>query len=594
MPGVTGKNHHKMDLIKLYRELVRRNVFRAVVAYLAVAWVVVQIASTILPVFQAPSYILQGLIYLLAVGLIFWTGFAWAYDLTPEGINRTPEVPDTNENRELNSHRLNAVIAVSGIIALLLMLAGSFWAGSRWDRHSDSVREPKYRVAVLPFEDRSDYAEYGYLSTGIAEEVIREVFKHPTLSVLSPQSTFRYRDSDTSIDAICKELKADILLVGSYAITGQDLEVRVEVIKGEDREVLDFSTIHGSLAQIRAITVQIGANTYKALGIADSMSELEKVLILPDVNVEAYKYNALGKSGMRDHTGQKLESILQYFQAAIDLDPTYAEPYIGMAEAFAFDVNRGYMSPTEGARRAREYALKAEKLSPGSGEVSCILGIINYLDFDLKEAIPYFERALEKSPNFILTYHWYAFVLELQGDFERAEELQKKAAVLDPLNEFNDIYLALNYMFRDESDKAELVIKGKLALDPDNKEMLWLNALCLAEKGEYEEAYQNLLKRDIGLETNFMAGYIYSRTGKKDQARKVLDKMLQRAYVSPCQLAIVYCGLGEYDKALEQMEEALLVHDIWISWAAFLSMTDPIRDDPRYVSVIKQFGLDQM
>ena len=121
-----------MRLKHFYRELVRRNVFRAVVAYLAVAWALLEISSVILPTFDAPPFLMQGLVYLLAIGLVFWTGFAWVYDLTRDGWKKTPHWEDNTETREANSRRLNRVIVGAGITALLLLLAGSFWAGSQW------------------------------------------------------------------------------------------------------------------------------------------------------------------------------------------------------------------------------------------------------------------------------------------------------------------------------------------------------------------------------------------------------------------------------------------------------------------------------
>ena len=103
----------------------------------------------------------------------------------------------------------------------------------------------------------------------------------------------------------------------------------------------------------------------------------------------------MGKSAMYDHTGQKLEDIIEYYQAAIDIDSTYVDPYLGIAEAYIFDANRGYFSPAEAARNARKYALKAEKLRPGCGEVSSLMGIVYLLNGEYKKAIPYFERSLE-------------------------------------------------------------------------------------------------------------------------------------------------------------------------------------------------------
>ena len=580
-----------MDLKKLYRELVRRNVFRAIVAYLAVSWVLIQIASTLLPVFEAPAYLLEGLIYLLAIGLVFWTGFSWVYDLTPRGIQKTPEAHDTTGTRQLNSKRLNAVIVGAGIAAVLILLAGSFWAGSQWKSGKEFAYNSGFRIAVLPFEDKSDNAEFGYLSEGLAEDVISKLYNISSLSVISSRSTFQFKDTGKSIEQISKELKADIMLIGSYTIYSQNLDVKVEVIDGKNNEILNYASISGNLARMGDVISRIGDNIYWALNITDSEQKINENTVIRETNIEAYKYNAMGKSAMYDNTGQKLEDITRYFQAAIDLDSTYVDPYIGIAEAYIFDVNRGYMSPTEGAQMAKKYALMAEKLNPGSGEVSGILGIIYCLDFDFKNAIPYFEKSLQRSPNFLKTYRWYAFVLELMGDFDRAEALKKKASILDPLNAINDVFLALNYIFQGNLIRAEEVIGTKLSLEPNHKEFLWVKAVLLVEKGLYNEAYEALLKRNYGLETNFIAGYLFTRIGQEDRANVVLNNMLaasEKRYVPPSQIAIVLCGLEQYDRALEELEEAFLVHDQFIGWIKFTSMTDPIKEHPRYISLMEQ------
>ena len=112
------------------------------------------------------------------------------------------------------------------------------------------------------------------------------------------------------------------------------------------------------------------------------------------------------------------------------------------------DVNRGYISPAEAAQKARKYALIAEKLRPGCGEVSSLMGIIYYLNSEFEKAAPYFERSLEVSPNYYMTYHYYAFSLVTIGNFDKAMDLQRKASIIDPLNAFNDIYI-VNKVFLD-------------------------------------------------------------------------------------------------------------------------------------------------
>jgi TolB-like protein/Tfp pilus assembly protein PilF len=583
-----------MDFNKLYRELIRRNVFRAVLAYLAVAWVLIEASSTILPTFGAPEYIIKGLIYLLGIGLVIWTGFSWVYDLTPEGIRRTPEEYDTTETRALNSRRLNAVIVGAGISAVLVLLAGSFWAGSQWNNANKIDASPEYRIAVLPFVDRSDNAEYEYLREGLAEDVIRKLFDFSGVSVISSMSTFKFKDSNKSIEQISRELNADVVLVGTYSVTNKDIDVKVEVIDTKDNKILNYASIIGDLGHVRDISFEIGQQLQESLNIPDPETDKKGSVVIREVNPEAFKLNALGKSAMRDHTGQNLEDITRYFEAAIDLDPTYFDPYLGMAEAYLFEVNRGYLSSAEATEKARDFALKAEKLDPGRGEVSGIMGIIHFFEFEFKSAMPYFEKSLEKSPNFGPAYHYYSLMLEFLGEFEKAEQLQKKAGLLDPLNAMNDTYMILNNIYQDKFDQAEERIEKNLLLDPGHMQMLWLKAVLWVEKGAYQKAHETMLKRGTGLETNFISGYAYARIGQEAKARLVLKNMLAKPFTSPAQLAIVYCGLGDYELALDCIEEAYLLHDGWIKWVMWTSMADPVKDDPRYRSIREQFRWDQI
>ena len=581
-----------MDLKRLYRELVRRNVFRAVLAYLAVAWVLIEASSTILPTFGAPEYLIKGLIYLLGIGLLIWTGFSWVYDLTPQGIRKTPEEYDSSETRAMNSRRLNAVIVGAGIAAVLVLLAGSFWAGSKWQGTNLQSGKGEYRIAVLPFENRSDNSEFEYLGEGLAEDVIGKLFHFSGVSVISSHSTFQFKDTEKSISQISGELNADIILLGHYAVTNQEVDLKVEIIDANDQKVLDYASIIGDLSHIRDLSYQIGQHLQQSLGMSNDPIKTRAEMAVPEVNLEAFRLNALGKNAMRDHKGQKLEDITQYFEAAIELDPTYVDPYIGMAEAFVFEVNRGYLSPAEAAIKVKDYALRAEKLNPGSGEVSCLMGIIHSFEYDFKNALPYFEKALEKSPNFTLTYEWYSYALLVSGDSDRGVELQEKALLLDPLNVMNEMTLVVKYIFLHQYDSAQALIDAKLSMDPGHMQMIWMKAVLLTEKGMYSEANQTISRRTKYNETNFMSGFIFAKDGNAERAELVLNNLLERSrkqYVPPSQIAILLCGLGKYDQALEQVEKAYLLHDQWMLWVIYTSFCEPIKEDPRYISIMKDF-----
>ena len=143
-----------MKFRKFISELNRRNVIKSTIAYLAVAWVIIQIASIILPTFNAPDYTLKILIYLLSVGLIIWVGFSWTYDLTPEGFQKTKKDTINVEFNRQTNRRLNLIIAGALLLAVLLLISVSFWAGSQWNE--GFLKQTTKKIAVIPLEHDID------------------------------------------------------------------------------------------------------------------------------------------------------------------------------------------------------------------------------------------------------------------------------------------------------------------------------------------------------------------------------------------------------------------------------------------------------
>ena len=423
----------------------------------------------------------------------------------------------------------------------------------------------------------------------MAEDVISQLFDLGTITVISSRSSFQYKNSDKSILQISKELRADIILTGNYEIVENQLQVKFELVEGRNNNILDYDILTGQFDKINIVSAGIGQALFKTLQLPVEKSDQAGWRNLQNLNIEAYKLNAQGRSAMYDHTGQDRQDIIQYFEKAIALDSSYAEPYLGIAEAYIFDVNRGYISPVEAAQKARRYALLAEQLEPGRGEISALLGVINLFNGQYDVAATYFEQALQLSPNYYLTYHYYAMVFILRGDLDKAMSLQKKANTIDPLNIFNDVYIVVNYLFQGKLAEANKIIDGKLKMDPDHSLSLWMKALLLNQEYKYEEALVFLEKRKYGLTTNFVAGYTYAMLGREEEARSVLNNMLkssEKGYVPPSHIAIVYCGLNEIDKAIEQVEEAYLVNDAWTGYLKYTTFTDRLKEHPQYVAIM--------
>ena len=476
------------------------------------------------------------------------------------------------------------------VVASLIIIAAAFlW----YDTYYNVSLEDYKSIAILPFQNKTNNQDLDYLREGLADDVINQFSHLSTLSVISSRSSFQFKDSDKTIGQLSKALKADLIMDGSFSIEGDMLMVKIELIAGETNKIICYASPKANLDEVKNIAATIEKEVFKSLSIPTSDDKQSSLVNMKNVNIEAYKNYALGKNAMRDNTLQEKEDIIRYFNAAIQLDSTYADPYIGIAEAYFFDLNRGYLSINEVAPLISEYALMAERLKPGSGEVQGLLGALYSWEFKSKDAIQYFEKSIQISPNYDFTYSHYAYALAIAGQFDQAIIMIDKACILDPLNNFYLVFKPLYLTFQDKYAEAQELLEAELKLNPDNTHLLWTLAVLHNQKKDYQAAYEVLIKRGVGLESNFVAGYTYAMLGMEKEANLVLANMLEKSlkgFVPLSQLAIMYVGLGQYDKAIEQVEQAYLTRDSWFFWVRYSAMMDPIRDDPRFVKVMEMMN----
>ena len=472
------------------------------------------------------------------------------------------------------------------VAALVVVVPAFLWN----DTYNNAPIEEYKTIAILPFQNETDNKGLDYLSEGLADDVIKQFSHLGTLSVISSRSSFRFKGSDKTISQLSKTLKADLIMDGSFVVNGDVLEVKIELIAGGTNEIICYASPMAKLSEVKNIAAIIEQEVFKSLRISTTDEKNTSISDTKNVSIEAYKNYVLGKNAMRDNTLQNREDIIRYFNAAIQLDSSYADPYIGIAEVYCFDLNRGYMSIYEVAPLIREYALMAEQLKLGSGEVQGLLGALSFWEYKSKEAIQYFDKSIQISPNYDFSYSHYAYTLAMTGQFDQAIIMIDKACVLDPLNNFYRAFKPLYLSFQAKYDEAQELLEEELKLNPNNSHVLWTLATIHTQKKDYRAAYDVLIKRGVGLESNFVAGYTYSMLGMNKEANVVLENMLEKSregFVPLSQLAIMYVGLEQYDKAIEQVEQAYLTRDSWFFWIRYSSMMDPIRDDPRFVKIME-------
>lgn len=586
-----------MRIKKIFRELVRRNVIRAVIAYLAVAWALIEISSVILPTFGAPPYLLQGLIYLLAIGLIFWTGFAWIYDLTPDGWQKTPDWVDNTETRAANSRRLNKVIVGAGIIAVLLLLAGSFWAGSRWNRNVETAYNPEYRVAVLPLEKvNQDTEEIEALRTVITEDLIGELSRNHSLMVLSMASTQFFTAGVIPENTYFKSQSenVDYFISGSFEKSDNLLKVVIDIRKRLGEETFWSRSYSCDISESRKLMGEISGDITDVIGLSKKGQPLALRKEIRSISPETYEFYLKGKYYLNKSTVDDWKRGLVYLQEAIDRNPADPDAYAGMAEGY-ITWGHSLMPPDDVFPKALAAAKRAIQLDSTSAQGWASLSQYNtYFGWDWELAEYAFKKADSLNPNIAWNHYHHSWYLGLYGKMNEAIKEHKRAQELDPFTPAMTTDLAELYRWVGEYELGLEELEKVLGMtNNQNSRAKVMKGMILEEQGKIEEGLESMKEAsEINQGWYVFYGPALFRNGKTEEAQKILkevESMPETAFFS-ITLASMYHAAGNLDKTFEYLEKGK--KHAWYPWFVRIYLNDEnFRQDPRFEVLIRELNL---
>ena len=585
-----------MKLKKLYRELARRNVFRAVLAYLAVAWVLIEFSSVILPTFDAPPYLLQGLIYLLAIGLIFWTIFAWMYDLTPEGWKKTPEWTDTTETRSANSRRLNAVIAVAGVTALLLLLAGSFWAGSRWNSSSELSYEPAYQIAVIPIESNTTGLEEAEVfQNGLTQELIEALSENKSLMVLNMGST-RYFTAGfvPENDYLATHSQnIDYFVSGRLKKDDNVLKVTLDLRKELSQKPIWTHEYESDLSELKRLWASATVDILDFIGLGSpEMRSVQKKL--RSIHPETYELYLKGKYYLGKSTVADWQRGLVYLQEAIDRNPADPDAWAGMAEGYV-TWGHSLTPPPDVFPKALAASKRAIQLDSANAEGWAALSHYHtYWGWDWDMAEYAFKKADSLNPNMAYNHYHRSWYLALFGRMNEAIVEHKRAQEIDPFTPLHTVWLAELYLWIGEYDLALEELEKVFQMNTGGYALaLVLKGKVLSDKGMVSEGLE-LMRQ--GCEINkgwyiFYGPYLL-KYGREKEARQVLNELKAFPETPFFNLALAgwYNEAGDLDKAYEYLSKGK--RHAWYPWMVRIYLAnEAIQQDPRYYELLRELKL---
>src|SRR5512132_2815525 len=458
-----------------FGEVRRRKVYRVAATYIIAAGGIIQLASAAFPAWELPSWTLRLLIVCLLMGFPVALMLAWAFDITADGIQATPDVAAPRTHRRRNVFMLVA----TGVI---MSASAGFFLLPRVSAHKCDKS-----IAVLPFENLSDEKENAYFADGIQDDVLTNLSKVGDLKVISRTSVMPYRGKASNAREIGKTLGVGAILEGSVRRIGNRVRVNVQLINAETDEHMWAEDYDRDLTDVFAIQTDLAQQIVRELQAKLSPLEKAQIARRPTENGEAYL--AFVQAHNLSHAIESLEKLKQseqLYQRAIDLDPNFALAIARYSQLQSWFLNDIERTP-ERREKGRTLAERALQLQPDLPEAHLALGFSYYYgDKNYEVALREFEIAQRGLPNGSEVYLAIGAIQRRQGQWAQSTANLEKAVSLNPKDTWPLQQLSYNYAMLRDFDKANQTIDRALALDPTEMELLGIKSrLSIAEKGDF-------------------------------------------------------------------------------------------------------------
>jgi len=482
------------------------------------------------------------------------------------------------------------------VVSILSLLAFWGWRGSR----VPAVFQRKTVLAVLPFDNLSRDPDQEFFSEGLTEEMIAQVGKlnRDRLKVVARSSVAKYKGSTLTAREIGKELNADYLVQGSVRRSSDRVRISVQLIQARDQTDVWTESYDRELKDVLAVQDSVVRSIASEIHIALT-EEQEKRLAAPrQIGPEAYEAYLKGRYYWNKRTGESMQKAEQYFEQAIDNDPTYAAAYSGLADCNSGLTWHGFKSPAEALPKAYAAARKALEINPESAEAHASLGLAMTHSWDWTGAEAEFRRALQLDPQYANAHHWYGDYLSIRSRHGEALAEAKHALELDPLNLMISTWVGLRYYMARDYSRAIDQNRNSVELDQNFAAAHLLLGEDYREAGLHSEAVNELKKAaslsgDSPLYTAQVAVAlaVEGRNGDALRIAHELEAISRKRYVSPYGLAQIYAASNKKEDTFKWLEAAYEDHAVWMGYLAVDPIFDRYRSDERFKDLLRRVGL---
>lgn len=456
-------------------------------------------------------------------------------------------------------------------------------------------------IAVLPFENASGDRDLIYISDGLSESLIDRFAQLPQLKVISRSSSFKFRGTDLDLREVASQLGVRVIVTGSVTRINGDLAIRVDVTDAVENRQLTGGRYRRKANDLVNLQHEIAEAATEPLHLKLTDSQSRRLTVNGTENSEAFRYYL---SGLVELNGpQDVRSrALEYFEQAVSLDPTFAAAHTEIAWIHWSRAN-GSDNPHELIPRAKAATERALAVNPDYPKAHVLQAMLHEYEFDWPAAEREYKRGIELSPNLDFARNNYALFLSVMGRQPEALAELEQQSIRDPINRrLGLLYKARVLMEARRFDDALAAYQVAQAVEPTKSIPNFSLAYAYAGKGLYSEAagYYKKSVDLVGGEEKYSQPLVYlaatyaKMPEKRSEARAILTRIeAMDQYASPALLAAVYSALDDNDKAMELLEQAYVKRDLLLRFIGTGYEYDGLRDDPRFVDLIKRIGLGQ-
>jgi TolB-like protein/Tfp pilus assembly protein PilF len=610
-------------MASFFTELKRRNVFKVGVAYAIVAWLLIQIAVNVLPTFDAPRWVLQTITFVIILGFPLALLFAWAFELTPEGIKTTKSVDPEESIRATTGHKLNYTIIALLSLTLVFVVMDNYLFNE--DIQTTESTEPievevarpqdniepattastrlPNSIAILPFTNLSPDPDNAYFAAGIHESTLNQLAKIRDISVIARTTVMQYADNPLPIPDIAEALNVEMVMEGSVRYANNRVLITAQLIDGQTGTHIWSDEFDRDLTDIFGVQAEIAENIASALQAEILLEEKQRIEKIQTKSPEALALYLKASNFISDLEGVgPNDELHRLLDQAIELDSGFARAHALKAYDYAFAMVRAKEPDDLSAEVLEQLALthvvRALSLDVEDNLAFVTMANIHRFNWRATEAEGAFERALALAPNDYLSTNSFAHFLSFLGEYDRAIALAKRAQELNP--EIATLHIV--YLRAGNLDASYMAAKKVYDTAPTIfnystlVEVEWLRGNHESAISYLQEMYENIQINGPDTLVSFLELYrLVERTEDVLRLFNRLEQMAESHFVSASNWAIAYLAKNDLVRALEWLqridEDRKPEDSIPAFGIAINQLQNPILERPEFLEIRNKIRL---